>query len=180
MYERTGNYKKGLLDLINHLQGNDLVGAEIGSFGGGSAKLFAESEKIDTLYCIDIWKNGYDISDSAAFHAENSEKYFDEIAKSNNKIVKIKKDSVSALENFEDDYLDFVYIDACHTYESSKRDIINWVQKVKPNGYVCGHDYTHTIPHVIGVFNAVNEVIGSGKIKVFDDTSWCVRRDELK
>jgi hypothetical protein len=44
-------------------------------------------------------------------------------------------------ELFEDNSLDFVYIDANHTYEGVKEDIKYWYPKVKPGGLLLGHDY---------------------------------------
>jgi hypothetical protein len=37
--------------------------------------------------------------------------------------------------------LDFIYIDANHAYDFVKEDIECWYPKVKPGGWVMGHDY---------------------------------------
>lgn len=42
---------------------------------------------------------------------------------------------------FEDGYFDFVFIDATHTYDSIKEDILAWTPKIKENGIIAGHDY---------------------------------------
>ena len=57
---------------------------------------------------------------------------------------------------FEDGSLDAVFIDADHTYEAARRDIANWMPKVRKGGILAGHDYIHTWP---GVIQAVNESI---------------------
>jgi predicted O-methyltransferase YrrM len=41
----------------------------------------------------------------------------------------------------EDKSLDFVYIDANHTYQAVKEDIRLWYPKVKSGGLIMGHDY---------------------------------------
>jgi len=41
---------------------------------------------------------------------------------------------------FENDSLDFIFIDADHTYESVKKDIKLWTPKVKTTGMIFGHD----------------------------------------
>jgi hypothetical protein len=43
---------------------------------------------------------------------------------------------------FENESLDFVYIDAIHTFESCLCDVVSWYPKVRPGGWLCGHDYT--------------------------------------
>lgn len=49
--------------------------------------------------------------------------------------------STDAVKFIPDGYADIVYIDACHDYNSVKRDIELWLPKVKKGGIVSGHDY---------------------------------------
>ena len=66
------------------------------------------------------------------------------------------KDSVEAAAEVADGSVDFVYIDADHTYNSVKRDIDAWLPKVKPGGVIGGHDfYTGKFALANGVFSAV-------------------------
>jgi predicted O-methyltransferase YrrM len=52
----------------------------------------------------------------------------------------IKDFSVSASARFADGSLDFVFIDALHTYEAVKSDIEAWFPKVRSQGVIMGHD----------------------------------------
>jgi hypothetical protein len=79
--------------------------------------------------------------------------------------------SVNAVKLFEDNYFDFVYIDAAHDYESVKADIREWLPKVKPGGYICGHDYGG---EYTGVKKAVDEMFG-GRVYEDSDFTWFVR-----
>ena len=62
---------------------------------------------------------------------------------------------------FEDEYFDFVFIDADHKYESVKQDIDDWFPKVKVGGILAGHDYAIS-QH--GIRKAVDEKFGNNKI----------------
>ena len=48
---------------------------------------------------------------------------------------------MDAVNRFEDNSLDFVYIDANHTEPFVTQDITEWSKKVRPGGVVSGHDY---------------------------------------
>lgn len=43
-------------------------------------------------------------------------------------------------ERIADASLDFVFIDADHSFDGVRRDIDAWAPKVRPGGYVMGHD----------------------------------------
>jgi predicted O-methyltransferase YrrM len=58
-------------------------------------------------------------------------------------IVVHRRLSVAAAEDFADDSLDFVFIDATHTYDAVSRDLSAWWPKVKAGGLLAGHDYIH-------------------------------------
>ena len=53
----------------------------------------------------------------------------------------IRKTSMEAIEDFEDESLDFVYIDGHHGFRYVAEDLCEWTPKVKKGGVVSGHDY---------------------------------------
>lgn len=53
----------------------------------------------------------------------------------------INKFSTDALNDFEDNSLDFVYIDGNHTLPYIAQDIFGWEKKVRKGGIISGHDY---------------------------------------
>ena len=53
----------------------------------------------------------------------------------------LNMDSLEAAKTIPDGSLDFVFIDADHSYEGASADISAWHTKVKPGGWLCGHDY---------------------------------------
>ena len=66
------------------------------------------------------------------------------------------------------DTLDFVFIDADHTYEAVKADIAAWRQKIRPEGWVTGHDYDPL--RFPGVVRAVEESFAD--FTLGDDSVW--------
>jgi hypothetical protein len=49
-------------------------------------------------------------------------------------------DSVDQAATVADGFLDFVFIDAAHDYNSIKQDLAAWSTKIKPDGIIAGHD----------------------------------------
>jgi len=56
----------------------------------------------------------------------------------------IRKTSMEALKDFEDNSIDFVYIDGHHGFKYVTEDIFEWSKKVRPGGMIAGHDYAYT------------------------------------
>lgn len=56
----------------------------------------------------------------------------------------IRDYSVNASTKFNDEYFDFVYIDARHDYRSVNADLNAWYPKVKKGGIIAGHDYKNS------------------------------------
>lgn len=64
----------------------------------------------------------------------------------------IKARTDDAASQVADGSLDFVFIDADHSYDGVKADIANWASKVRPGGWILGHDI-----QMPGVCHAVEE-----------------------
>lgn len=106
-------------------------GVELGVHQGVTFSHLVNSCPNLTMYGVDPWPVDY----AEVWHADLVEKF-----KDNERAILIKGSSFTAHELFEDGSLDFVFIDADHQYESVKKDIMNWYFKIKPGGYICGHD----------------------------------------
>jgi len=52
----------------------------------------------------------------------------------------IRGDSVEMAANIPDASLDICFIDANHSYDGCKRDILAYLSKVKGGGIICSHD----------------------------------------
>lgn len=150
------------------------VGAEVGVYKGeNSVSLLSNLPDIKLLYCIDFWGayENYDIKDTPA--KKNGIEDFDDvydvflhsIDDFMDRVEVVVGDSVSAANYIPDGVLDFVFIDANHSYEYVKRDILSWYPKVKGGGIVSGHDYVND-PSVIryGVKLAVDELFPNKRL----------------
>lgn len=112
---------------------------EIGTFAGENAVIMSEYFK--KIYTIDPWQNGYDQNDLASSIDFNEvEKAFKNRTININNIIHIKKTGEEALNDFENESLDFVYIDGNHQEAAVIKDINSWRLKVKKNGIIAGHD----------------------------------------
>lgn len=75
----------------------------------------------------------------------------------NGKVELIQKTSEEAVADFEDESIDFIWIDGNHDYEPVLLDITLWLPKLKKGAFMGGHDYKDSEP---GVQKAVEKVFG--------------------
>lgn len=147
---------RGLRDLIAKLP-NDLEMIEVGTYAGESAEIFLKSGKVKKIYCVDLWH----IKDWA-----EAEEPVNELIKRYPQLVKLKMSSEKGAKEFENESVDFIYIDANHYYEPCKLDIINYLPKIKKGGWIGGHDF-----QMESVRRAVEDTIGYPDY-TFEDNSW--------
>lgn len=129
------------------------TGAEIGVCKGKFSRVFCWNVPDLCLHCIDTWESDpLDPGSEGALNEANYEHAKKILQPFNVKFI--RKTSMMALNNFEDASLDFVYIDANHSFDYVMQDIIEWSKKVRVGGIVSGHDYFRL--RFAGVILAVN------------------------
>ena len=81
--------------------------------------------------------------------------------------------SVSAAAAFEPRSCDLIFIDADHSYEAVKADIIAWYPKLRPGGILAGHDSNRGGVQD-GIRDALKELNAPGgfDIPVYANYSW--------
>jgi predicted O-methyltransferase YrrM len=77
--------------------------------------------------------------------------------------------SVDMARHVEDASLNFVFIDADHSYDAVSADIAAWAPKVRKGGAIMGHDIDHE-----DVCKAVTEFFGAKRVIVLPDDVWAV------
>ena len=127
--------------IIQQLQPKNFYGVDPYEFredyaDAPDSKVFSEQSKLDGLY---------QRTQTKLDHAGHS---------------LIRDTGINAAKTFDNDSLDFVYIDGDHSYDFVSNDIKAWWPKIKQGGILSGHDYTPGNPqkgHVYGVIEAVTE-----------------------
>jgi hypothetical protein len=131
---------------------------EVGVNRGDHAEYILKfwGEGIEKLYLLDAWKPCHDFP-SEWDRNKTRDKVINKFY-GNDKVEIIIDDSATGARRFEDESVDFVYIDADHLYEPVKRDIFAWLPKIKKGGIIGGHDYDYTIGTVR---KAVDDIFNS-------------------
>jgi hypothetical protein len=118
-------------------------GVEVGVFKGDFSKEIL-SKWPGTLYMVDPWRPLGDEYIDSSNHKNHSTAYSEtmgSIGGFEDRAIMVRALSEQAVDLFEDDSLDFVYLDGNHAYDFIKQDIELWYPKVKKGGLVAGHDY---------------------------------------
>ena len=154
-------------DILKTLPENLKI-AEIGVFIGDFSKEIYKITNPKELVLIDLFKGQAHSGDKDGeniIYANLEEEYLKLIDYFKYDRVKIIKDySYNALSRFKDNYFDFIYIDGDHSYKGVKRDLELAFLKVKPNGYIVGHDYN--IIRFPGLVKAVDEFCQLYNLKI--------------
>jgi len=149
---------------------------EVGSWKGRSSSAMVveiiNSGKNIQFDCVDTWlgapehREGSTIAGGVFVDADVVKGQLFEVFSANMKPVEghykaVRMESVAAAAMYADNSLDFVFIDADHTYESITSDIQSWLPKVKIGGIISGHDYNHppvkqAVHELLNVFGVNN------------------------
>jgi len=121
------------------------IGAEIGVQEGVFSKHLLDNWEGGKIYLIDGWRhmNGYEDIANGDHNVQlnNIAKTLMAIYNHSSKATLIRELSLDAVKLFNDDFFDWVFLDADHKYEAVKDDLDAWYPKIKKGGVFCGHDY---------------------------------------
>jgi predicted O-methyltransferase YrrM len=93
------------------------------------------------------------------------------------RVTFVRRTGESASHEWEEQSVDFVYIDGLHDYASISRDIELWYPKVRTGGIIAGHDYHPDIPDVIRAVDEFREKTGVEMFFTEDQMpSWWMRK----
>ena len=150
--------------------------AEIGVNKGETSTLLRHLFPEATFYLIDPWQisteyiySGSPISRKADHYEKAYKEVFEQFQADPN-VTLLRMKGCEAAPQTPNDF-DLVFIDADHSYEGVKENILTWLPKVRPGGLLAGHDYEANIPFFEGVKRAVDEILGK-KIMLGKDRLW--------
>ena len=137
---------------------------EVGSYKGRSSAYMAvecaNSGKGIQFDCVDTWmgseehQKGEGFEDPDVVNNRLFEVFTNNMKPAEGLYKAVRLASVDAAAIYEDESLDFVFIDASHDYENVKADVTAWYPKVKVGGIISGHDFGHK-----PVADAVHELL---------------------
>jgi len=173
---------KSLIHLIN-LQGDNLVGLELGVYKGLSfCTILQNCPRVKELHGIDSWepyvdylKDVYDekpvfeMDNKTIKHIRLTALHNIEFSGHQQKSIIHEKDSNDAVNDFEDESLDFIFMDTYMNLEQAKKDLNSWYPKVKKGGIFSGHDWNcNIIQNVVNDYRNKNNI--NSTLSVFDNT----------
>ena len=127
-------------DILQLMQGNDCVGVELGVAAGEFSARMVASGRFREFFGVDMYADSHD---TAQYKAALRRVGLHE----NYKLLRMSFDE--AYDLFEDESLDFIYIDGyAHSGQEGGDTIWKWARKVKIGGLIAGDDYHEDWPLV--------------------------------
>jgi hypothetical protein len=167
----TRNHFGALFKAMGYLTGAE-VGVQLGDFAAVIRAYWPQGE----YHLVDRWRHAEGYVDIANKEDEEQVKFYMHVVSRFSSDFDIhihRHDSVDAANRFPNEFFDWIYIDADHSYDGCLRDLLAWYPKLKPGGVFAGHDYLDGLFTAgdFGVKSAVGDFV-KGK-----DVSLLVTRD---
>lgn len=146
------------------LNDNSVI-VNVGTYKGKSLSLMLDyvekSEKNIKVYTIDDWSDilyGDNEQDIKSIFLENLSTDVD-------KFELIELDTCDGSTMFDDNSIDFIFLDTKHSFDHVSKEINCWIPKIKKGGIISGHDY-----HWSDVKRAVDDLIEN--VNTLTSTEW--------
>lgn len=149
--------RKGLLELLP----KEGILAELGVDEGSFSEVILSTCNPKKLHLIDLW--------GSERYNRNKRKSVENKFKQqieNGKIAINVGLSTEVVNEFQDNYFDWIYIDTSHSYETTIKELEAYRLKIKDNGIIAGHDY------IIGNWNGM---VRYGVIEAVSE--FCIKYD---
>lgn len=186
MIKYTVNNRENFLKVLSLNLPRHSVGVEIGVLRGDFSKQILDTINPNHLILIDPYEVGGELYNSGLSTAYSTKgdyglinhKFRNEIE--TGQVMVRKKYSHEIVGRYPDNTIDFVYHDASHLYADVKRDLNQWLPKLKETGLMCGHDMIEV--DNFGVIQAVNEFMEEQGFEMIifnnDGGDWALKRKQ--
>lgn len=165
------NSREEYLNELRNLLPEKPICVELGVETGDFSKMILKNLNPQKLYLVDPWETGFDKNDAQTYGqvlnnlptAYSTEKQYQNILKDlyhqikTNQVIVRPDFSYNVVNDFRENYFDFIYIDSCHLYNAVKSDLNSFLPKLKKGAIMAGHDYFEY--DNFGVIKAVDEFI---------------------
>lgn len=121
--------------LLQHLPAGGVC-AEIGVDQGDFTAEIIGASQPKSLHLIDMW--GTRRYSQRKFECV-TKRFEDQIT--DGSVIVHRQSSLDAATEFDNKVFDWVYIDTTHAYELTAAELRAYAPKVKPGGFIVGHDY---------------------------------------
>jgi hypothetical protein len=150
-------------EMVNKAKGGEIF-VEVGSWLGRStaslAQIIKDSGKPIKFYAVDWWKGSPgDAAFDDVLRATNGDAYPLYCSNIENcgvrdYVTDLRMTTLEGAAMFDDNSVDYLYLDASHDYNSVKADLLAWLPKMKKTSVISGHDLSCP-----GVYNALKEIL---------------------
>ena len=171
--------------ILEQLDKNSKI-VEVGVWKGDFSRQIWNISSPNLLVLVDSWKFDEKVRGCApqvSGEEPLNQNFFDQAKKDTyDKFKNVQNvnildlNSLEASSKYEDNFFDYIYIDAEHTYKAVTKDLEVWYPKLKKNGTLFGDDYYwREEDDTLSLHIAYQEFIKKNHIK-----KWCVFKSQIK
>ncbi len=135
--DRNFDNKERWAAVLRTYQSQPVSVLEIGSWIGGSAKVFLDLLPLGRITCVDVFDGKF------LGHPEQESDFDRNVAPYGDRVEKIKSRSIPALDGLAQAgrSFDIIYVDGSHTRDDALMDTVLAWRMLKPNGTMIWDDY---------------------------------------
>ena len=164
------------------------VAVELGAWKGRSTSCMgveiANSGKPIRFFAVDHWLGTAGEQEVESDSDRRAGQLFELFLRNIEPVAKhvnvIRSDTVTAASQFENGSVDFLYVDASHSYEGVLRDLVAWFPKVRTGGLIAGDDWCFMTGRERSVRDAITDFFGKSACRVTVEPGSEPNRDWLQ
>lgn len=165
------------------LLGNGVKGVEVGVQRAESlCTVLQNCSNIEKMYAVDNWQPYTEsLGENTFFINQQDSELAKLIALHNikwsgfeNKVTIVEKNSLEAVEQFDNEYFDLIFLDSYGNELECMKELSAWYPKLRHGGLFCGHDSSYDkVKYTVEIFRDNNNI--DSPLSIFADT-WCWKK----